>query len=70
MTATRPNTRRLVDPQLLALLDAWPQVDLTEEMLADVAERRPAADAGADAGGAGRRLERRTVPGPDGAPDV
>ena len=33
---TRPSgTRRLVDPQLLPLLDAWPKITLTEEILAE-----------------------------------
>lgn len=64
------NTRRLVDPQLLPLLDAWPQVILAEVDLAVVRgmDRLPMPPLSPEASAV--RLERRTVPGPAGAPDV
>lgn len=63
-------TRRLVDPQLLPLLDAWPKVSLTREGLADIRtmERLPMPEL--TAGAAAVRLTRRTLSGPVGAPDV
>jgi acetyl esterase/lipase len=63
------NTRHLVDPQLLPLLDAWPTVELSAEMLPalrDMPPRiavNPADIARAD-------MEIRKIPGPKGAPDV
>lgn len=63
------NTRALVDPQLLSLLDTWPTVELSPEMLPilrDAPPRiavNPADIARAD-------MEIRTIPGPKGAPDV
>jgi triacylglycerol lipase len=67
---TPTDTRRLVDPELLTLLDAWPQVALTEAMLPAVrgADRLPAPEL--DAASRAVELSRRTAPGPDGAPDV
>lgn len=64
------NTRRLVDPQLLALLDAWPKVTLSEDLLSDLrtARRMPMPDLSDAARSV--RLERRAVAGCDGAPDV
>ncbi len=68
---TRPvDTRRLVDPALLTLLDSWPQVDLTDDLLPIIrgADRLPMPEIS----GAARavRLERRSTPGLNGAPDV
>lgn len=61
------STRHLVDPELLPLLDLWPTATLTAETLPLVRGRQlpvpPAAETGTT-------LERRTVPGPEGAPDV
>lgn len=68
---TRPSgTRRLVDPQLLPLLDAWPVVTLTREVLADIRsmDRLPMPELTEAA--AAVELNRRTVPGPADAPDV
>ena len=64
------NTRRLVDPQLLTLLDAWPKVDLTEDMLPALrsADRLPMPEPSEAAGAV--VLERRAVPGPDGDLDL
>ena len=68
---TRPSgTRRLVDPQLLPLLDAWPQVTLTREVLPAIRamDRLPMPELTEAA--AAIDLTRRSVPGPGGAPDV
>lgn len=69
MTPTQ-NTRHLVDPQLLTLLDAWPKVVLTTGMLADLrgADRLPMPELSGPAKAV--RLDRHTTPGRDGAPDV
>lgn len=63
-------TRRLVDPQLLPLLDAWPKVVLTLDGLAGIRamERLPMPELTPEAAAVG--LTRRSVPGPAGAPDV
>lgn len=63
-------TRHLVDPELLALLDAWPQIALTDEILADVRSmsRLPMGEAVGEA--ARVQLDVRAVPGPEGAPEV
>ena len=68
---TRPSgTRRLVDPQLLPLLDAWPQVTLTREVLPAIRamDRLPMPEL--TEASAAVALSRRSVPGPAGAPDV
>ncbi|WCT72802.1 alpha/beta hydrolase [Sphingomonas naphthae] len=57
----------LVDPQLRPLLDAWPMTRLNDETLAASRAREfpiPPFDR------RGTLLERRSVPGPAGAPDV
>lgn len=63
-------TRRLVDPQLLPLLDVWPVVTLNRESLADIRamDRLPMPDLTEAA--ASVRLTRRALPGPADAPDV
>lgn len=63
-------TRRLVDPQLLPLLDAWPQLTLTREVLPAIRamDRLPMPELGEAADAV--ELTRRNVPGPAGAPDV
>ena len=63
------NTRALVDSQLLSLLDTWPTVELSAEMLPTLRDAppriavNPADIARAD-------MEIRTIPGPKDAPDV
>jgi triacylglycerol lipase len=63
------NTRALVDSQLLSLLDTWPTVELSAEMLPTLRNAppriavNPADIARAD-------MEIRTIPGPKDAPDV
>jgi acetyl esterase/lipase len=63
------NTRHLVDPQLLPLLDAWPTTELSAGMLPalrDMPPRlavRPADIDRAD-------MEIRKIPGPKDAPDI
>lgn len=63
-------TRRLVDPQLLPLLDAWPQVSLSVDILPEIRamDRLPMPEPTGAA--AAVVLDRRVVPGPAGAPDV
>ena len=63
-------TRRLVDPQLLPLLDIWPKVTLTRESLPAIRaiDRLPMPELSEAA--ASVELTRRTLPGPEGAPDV
>lgn len=69
MTAVS-GSRLLVDPELLPLLDAWPQISLTREMLPEVRamDRLPMPDLTPAA--AAVELTRQTVPGPVGAPNV
>lgn len=64
------NTRRLVDPALLPLLDAWPKVELNETLLPMLRsmERLPMPDLSPEAKAV--RLEVRSAPGPAEAPDV
>ncbi|WP_428152407.1 alpha/beta hydrolase [Brevundimonas sp.] len=60
------NTRRLVDTQLLPLLDAWPKIDLHEGLLADLrtADRLPMPEPSEAAQAV--VLERHAASGPDG----
>ncbi|MDP1872775.1 alpha/beta hydrolase [Phenylobacterium sp.] len=65
----RASNRKLVDPELLALLDSFPAFDLTEEIL-PLMRGRPARFQTRPEDQARTSLERRTIPGPDGAPEV
>jgi triacylglycerol lipase len=61
------NSRHLVDPEVSPLLDMWPTTIFTHENLAEVRAREfplPPFDT------AGTTLERRSVPGPEGAPEI
>jgi triacylglycerol lipase len=66
---TPPDSRHLVDPGLLPLLDLFPTQSLTHETLAQARENRmafpidPAADAAVES-------VRRSLPGPAGAPEI
>jgi acetyl esterase/lipase len=63
------NTRHLVDPQLLPLLDAWPTVELSTDMLPALRNMPPRIAVNpADLERAD--MEIRKIPGPKGAPDV
>ena len=64
------NTRSLVDPQLLGLLDVWPQVKLTEDLLPVIrgADRIPMPEL--DEAAKAVALTRRTAPGSADSPDV
>lgn len=64
------NSRRLVDPELLPLLDAWPQIALSDGNLAEVRtmSRLPLGEASGEA--ARVRMRVLGVPGPEGAPPV
>jgi triacylglycerol lipase len=70
------DTRRLVDPELLPVLDMYPSFTITNEILPEAraataqwfAQMQPAAPA--DSGQAEIAMEERCVPGPAGAPDV
>ena len=70
MTPAAPTgTRRLVDPELLPLLDMFPTVEMSDALLPESRRRfgpMPAPDEVA------ARVEKtvRAVPGPPGAPDV
>jgi acetyl esterase/lipase len=65
------NSRHLVDPELLGLLDLWPTVPLTAEILQTMREASgrlpipPPSDEAATV-----EMTVRTVPGPAGAPEV
>lgn len=64
-----PDTMHLVDPALRPMLEMWPTIELSAETLSELRDREramplPPADP------AGTVLERRDVPGPDGAPDI
>ena len=62
-----PVSRHLVDPELLPMLDQWPTVALTADMLPMMrANRLPSPPVALN----DVRVERRTVPGPAGAPDL
>ena len=63
-------TRHLVDPQLLPLLDNWPAIALADDNLQAIREMSRLPIPSTDAAGARVRMERRTAPGPAGAPDV
>lgn len=65
------NSRHLVDPQLLAALDAWPAVDVTADTLAAM-RANSAAFTAARAAPPDPRVAIREVriPGPAGAPDL
>jgi acetyl esterase/lipase len=64
------DTRRLVDPELLTLLDLWPKAHLSHDILAELRspDRLPAPELSPAALTA--TVQRRTTPGPDGAPEV
>src|SRR5579871_4939914 len=63
------STRHLVDPQLLALLDAWPTNELASDMLPALRNMPPRVAVNpADIERAD--LEIRKIPGPKGAPEV
>ena len=61
------STRHLVDPELLPLLDLWPSVTMSAEVL-EQARRWPAPPPPPDDDGV--VMERISVPGPSGAPDL
>ena len=63
-------TRRLVDPQLLPLLDAWPTVALTREVLSAIRamDRLPMPELTQAAAAVG--LTRCSVPGPADSPAI
>ncbi len=61
------STRHLVDPELLPLLDLWPAVTMSAEVL-EQARSWPAPPPPADDDGV--MMQRITVPGPAGAPDL
>lgn len=65
------STRHLVDPELLPALDQWPEAASTMDAL--VARRAALVAMMPPAEGYARpdvTIERRTIPGPSGAPDV
>lgn len=61
------STRHLVDPELLPLLDLWPSVTMSAEVL-EQARSWPAPPPPPDDDGV--VMERISVPGPSGAPDL
>jgi triacylglycerol lipase len=65
---TEPRSRHLVDPELLPLVDMLPNVPLSAELLPMMRATMSAPVADPDAA----RIEpaQRTVPGPEGGPDV
>lgn len=66
---TQPDSRHLVDPQLLPMLEAFPTVAITTEMLPAMRARPPWFPVSPD-DIARTDLAVRKVPGPDGAPEV
>ena len=66
---TRVNSRHLVDPQLLPMLDAFPTVAITTEMLPAMRSRPPWFPV-SPADIERTDLTVRKVPGPNGAPEV
>lgn len=67
---TPSNSRRLVDPELLGLLDAWPQVKLTTDILPTLrsADRLPMPELSSAAQAV--QMTQGAAPGPRGAPEV
>ena len=63
------STRHLVDPQLLPLLDAWPTVELSTDMLPTL-RNMPPRIAVNPADLERSDMEIRKIPGPKDAPDV
>ena len=61
------SSRHLVDPEVAPLLDLWPTTTLTAETLPLARGRAIPLPPFETAGVA---LERRDVPGPEGAPDI
>ncbi|CAN1572186.1 Aes Esterase/lipase [Caulobacteraceae bacterium] len=66
---TQPDSRHLVDPQLLPMLEAFPTVAITTEMLPAMRARPPWFPVSPD-DIARTDLTVRKVPRPDGAPEV
>lgn len=67
------DTRKLVDPALLAVLDTFPTVELTTELLGPMREAERFAQfpfSAPPSVGEAITQKVRTVPGPDGAPDI
>jgi acetyl esterase/lipase len=72
------DTRHLVDPELVPVLDQFPAFQLTTEILPQArtlsaqwfASMQPSVSAAADRGLPAITVEERRVPGPAGAPDV
>jgi len=62
-------SRHLVDPELIGLLDAFPQLQLSEAILPLMRAAPPRAFDFGDVG-ASAISTRRAIPGPAGAPDV
>jgi len=68
---TPTGTHRLVDPQLLPLLDAWPTVALTSEILETLrAPGRLPIPETTDPAALAVRMTVHTIPGPAGAPEL
>lgn len=67
-------TRHLVDPELLPMLDVFPALTISRETLAEtratVAQLFEQMQPAADPTLAGITMQERQVPGPSGAPDV
>ena len=67
-------TRHLVDPELLSMLDVFPALTISQETLAEtratVAQLFEQMQPAADPTLAGITMQERQVPGPAGAPDV
>ncbi len=67
---TAPDPRSLVDPELFPLLEQWPTLALSDDVLPLLRQARAAARAPVDPSSGGVEVAVRTVPGPPGAPDV
>lgn len=68
---TPTGTRRLVDPELLPLLEGWPTVALTEDLLEMLrAPGRLPIPETTDPAALAVRKTVHTIPGPPGAPDL
>lgn len=64
------NTRDLIDPDLLPLVDSFPTFELSDENLPALREQTEAMTVMADADAAGVERKEATVPGLPGEPDV
>jgi triacylglycerol lipase len=63
-------SKHLVDPELLGLIDSFPTLELSAELLPIIRAMPPPLAGESDVPLAAVEMSRRSIPGPKGAPDV